>query len=132
MAILAIIFSNRAPIIWYCKRQNTVEENTFSSEFVAAKAYVEHITTLRFKLRIFGIPAVDYTKILCDNEIVVKNSFIFSSTLNKNHIAIAYHFVKWHVASGAIRVAFIDINANLADNITKLFTAEKWGIYLDT
>ena len=32
-----IIFINRAPIIWYSKRQNTVESSTFTSECVAMK-----------------------------------------------------------------------------------------------
>jgi hypothetical protein len=31
-----IIFCNRAPIVWFSKRQNTVETSTFGSEFVAA------------------------------------------------------------------------------------------------
>ena len=31
-----IIFCNRAPIIWFSKRQNTVETSSFGSEFVAA------------------------------------------------------------------------------------------------
>jgi hypothetical protein len=41
-----IIFINRAPIIWYSKRQNTVESSTFSSEFIALKACIEAITAL--------------------------------------------------------------------------------------
>ena len=38
-----IIFVNRAPIIWFSKRQNTVETSTFGSEFVAARIAVELI-----------------------------------------------------------------------------------------
>jgi len=30
-----LIFVNKAPIVWYSKRQNTVESSTFGSEFVA-------------------------------------------------------------------------------------------------
>ena len=41
-----VIFMNRAPIIVYSKRQNTVEASTFSSEFIAMKACIEHITAL--------------------------------------------------------------------------------------
>ena len=32
-----LIFCNRAPIIWYSKRQNTVKVSTFGSELVAMK-----------------------------------------------------------------------------------------------
>jgi hypothetical protein len=38
-----LIFCNRAPILWYSKRQNTVETSTFGSEFIAAKIAVELI-----------------------------------------------------------------------------------------
>ena len=51
-----IIFINRAPIIWYSKRQATVESSTFGSEFIALKTCVKHIIALRFKYRMFGIP----------------------------------------------------------------------------
>jgi hypothetical protein len=36
-----LIFINRALIIWYSKRQNTVETSTFRSEFVAMWVAVE-------------------------------------------------------------------------------------------
>ena len=32
-----IIFINRAPILWFSKRQSTVETSTFTSEFIAMK-----------------------------------------------------------------------------------------------
>ena len=51
-----LIFCNRAPIIWYSKRQNTVEASTFGSEFQAMKNAVELIEALRYKLRMFGVP----------------------------------------------------------------------------
>ena len=114
-----VIFINRAPIIVYSKRQNTVEASTFSSEFITMKACMEHITALRFKLRMFGIPVIDSTKILCDNANVVKNSTILSSTLNKKHSSIAYHSARWHVAAGVAKIAWINTDYNLADPFTR-------------
>jgi len=38
-----LIFVNRAPIIWYSKRQNTVEVSTFGSEITAMKNDIELI-----------------------------------------------------------------------------------------
>ena len=77
-----VIFINRAPIIWFSKRQNTVESSAFSSEFIAAKTCVEHISALRYKLRMFGVPIDGPTNILCDNESVVKNSTRIDYSLN--------------------------------------------------
>ena len=41
-----ILFVNRAPIIWYSKRQNTIESSTFSSEFIAMKTCMDGIVAL--------------------------------------------------------------------------------------
>ena len=48
-----IIYCNLAPIIWYSKRQNTVESSTFGSEFVALKIATELNEALLYKLRMF-------------------------------------------------------------------------------
>ena len=120
-----VIFINRSPIMVYSKRQNTVEASTFSSEFIAMKVCVEHIIALRFKLRMFGIPINGPAMVLCDNASCVKNSSILSSTLNKKHSSIAYHSVRWHVAAGVLKVAWIDTNYNIADAFTKRLSAEK-------
>ena len=89
-----ILFINRAPIMWYSKRQNTVESSTFSSEFIALKTCMESIVALRYKLRMFGIPFEGPTQVLCDNKSVVDNSSKLESKLNKKHNAIAYHAVR--------------------------------------
>ena len=51
-----IIYVCNAVIIWYSKRQNTVEVATFGSEFVALRICKELIVGLRYKLRMFGVP----------------------------------------------------------------------------
>ena len=120
-----VIFINRAPILWYSKRQNTVEASTFSSEFIAMKTCIEACQHLRFKLRMFGVPMDDdhATHILCDNESVVKNSTKLESVLNKKHNSIAYHYTRWNVAAGVVQVAWIDGKENLADPFTKRLAA---------
>ena len=108
-----IIFINRAPILWYSKRQNTVESSTFSSEFIAMKNCMEHIVGLRYKLRMFGIPIEGPAHVLCDNQAVVNNSSKLESVLNKKHCAIAYHAVRWAVTASIMRVGKIDTKKTL-------------------
>jgi hypothetical protein len=115
-----LLFVNRAPIIWYSKRQNTVETSTFGSEFVAMRIAVELIESLRYKLRMFGIPIEGPTNVYCDNEAVTKNTTIPESTLKKKHNSIAYHRAREAVAAGTIRVTKEDGKTNLADVLTKL------------
>ena len=86
-----IIFCNRAPIIWFSKRQNTVETSSFGSEFVAARIAVELIEGLRYKLRMFGIPIDGPTNVFCDNQSVVTNATMPESVLKRKHNSIAYH-----------------------------------------
>jgi hypothetical protein len=114
-----LIFVNNAPIVWYSKRQNTVESSTFGSEFVAMRTAVDLIEALRYKLRMFGVPIDGPADIFCDNESVVKNSSIPTSTLMKKHNSICYHRVRETVAAKWTRIAKEDSKTNLADLFTK-------------
>ena len=68
-----LIFVNKAPIIAFSKRQNTLETSTFDSEFTALKNSVELFEALWHKLRMFGIPIEGPTNVFCENESVYKN-----------------------------------------------------------
>ena len=68
-----LIFVNKAPIIAFSKRQNTVETSTFSSEFTALKNAVQLVEALGYNLRMFGVPIEGPTNVFCDNESVYKN-----------------------------------------------------------
>ena len=123
------IFVQNAPIIWFSKRQNTVEAATFGSEFVALRICKELIVALRYKLRMFGVPIEGPTNVFCDNRGVVKNVSIPESTLMKKHNAINYHAVREAAAAGILRVGKEDGETNLADLLTKVLNGEKrWNI----
>jgi hypothetical protein len=115
-----ILFVMKAPIIWYSKRQNTVETSTFGSEFCAMKTAIDMIEGLRYKLRMMGIPILGPTSVFCDNESVVKNSTTPESTLKKRHNAIAYHRAREAQAANIIRVAWESGDTQIADLLTKL------------
>ena len=77
-----LIYVNKAPIIWYSKRQNTVETSTYGSEMVAMRLAVEMIKALKYKLWMFGIEIMeDETKIFGDNNAVIINTSVPESTL---------------------------------------------------
>ena len=126
-----LIFLNKAPIIWYSKKQNTVETSTFSSEFIAMKTAVELVESLRYKLRMFGIPIEAPTNLFCDNEAVYKNVSLPESTLEKKHNSIAYHKSREAVAAGTVRVAKEGTTTNLSDLFTKTLTRERREELLD-
>ena len=115
-----ILFVNRTPVMWYSKRQNTVETSTFGSEFVAMKTAIEQIEGLRYKLRMMGVPLDGPTSTFCDNESVFKNSTVPESTIKKKHCSIAYHRTREAIAAGIVRIAWESGETNLADILTKL------------
>jgi hypothetical protein len=114
-----LIYVNNSPILWYSKRQNTVESSSFGSEFVALRIATEMIEALRYKLCMFGVPLVGPTNVFCDNKSVVTNASVPTSVLNKRHNAICYHRVREAQAAGTIRVAWIPGTENLANLFTK-------------
>ena len=120
-----IIYVNMAPIIWYSKRQNTVETSTFGSEFVALKIAVELIDSLVYKLRMFGVPIEGEARIFCDNESVVNSSSYPETVLKKKHCSVAYHKVRETVAAGKALIFYENTNTNLADLFTKCLSATK-------
>jgi hypothetical protein len=115
-----LIFVQNAPIIWFSKKQNTVESASFGSEFVALRAARDMIVALRYKLRMFGIPVIGPANVLCDNQGVVKNTSIPESTLSKRHNLINYHTVRESAAAGILRVGKEDGETNLSDVFTKV------------
>jgi hypothetical protein len=125
-----LIFVQNAPILFYSKRQNSVETSTFGSEFVALRVGEEMIEGLRYKLRMFGVPINGPAKVLCDNEGVVKNASIPESALNKKANAINYNKVREAVAKGIIEIGKEDGQTNLADLFTKVIAGIKRKLLL--
>ena len=95
-----IIFLNSSPIIWYSKRQKTVESSTFGSELVAMKQAMDMIEGLIYKLRMFGISVEGEVRVMCDNMAAVKSGSNPDSRLQKKHNSIAFHRVREAVAAG--------------------------------
>jgi hypothetical protein len=114
------IFMNMAPIAWLSKKQATVETSVFGAEFVAMKLGVEHSRSLRYKLRMMGVPIEEPTYVYGDNMSVIHNTQRPESTLKKKSLSICYHFLREAVAMGEILTAHVSTHENPADIGTKL------------
>ena len=82
------IYVNNTPVVWYLKRQNTLETSSFGLEFVALSDAIELFEALRYKLICFGVRLDGPASIFCDNKLLVTNSSVPTSMLNKRHISI--------------------------------------------
>ena len=116
-----LLYLNSTPIMWYNKAQSTVESSTFGS--VAMRIAVDLIESVRYKLRMFGVPLQGTANIFCYNKSVVTNSTVPTSTLKKKHDSIAYHRIREAVAAFLICIAKVQSKENLADLLTKPFSA---------
>ena len=120
-----IIFVKNAPIIWFSKRQNTVEAATCGSEFVALHIYKELIVALRYKLHMFGVTLDGPLDVFCDNRGVLMNASKPESTLQKKHNAINYHAVCKAAAADILRFGKEEGETNLADLMKKVLTGQR-------
>lgn len=98
---------------------DTVTRRSRTGILIYLKIATEKIISLRYKLRMFGIPIDDYANVFCDNEAVYKNASFASSTLKKKHNSVAYHKVRESVAARVLLIHKEDSGSNLADILTK-------------
>jgi hypothetical protein len=89
-----VIYLNMAPIVWFSKRQPTVESSVFGAEFVAMKNGIETCRGLRYKLIMMGVALSGPTFVSGDNMSVVHNTQRSESVLKKKSNSICYHAVR--------------------------------------
>jgi hypothetical protein len=114
-----ILYLNSAPIIWFSKRQGTIETSVFGAEFVAMRAGSEAGLALRCKLRMMGIPMEDPIYCFGDYMSVIHNTQKPEFMLKTKSNSICYHLCRESVAMGETLTAHIRSEENLADICTK-------------
>jgi hypothetical protein len=115
-----VIYLNMAPLVWFSKRQPTVESSVFGAEFVATKNGIETCRGLRYKLRMMGVALIGPTYVYGDNMSVVHNTQRPESVLKKKSISICYHAVRESAAMGESIIGHVPSVDNPADISTKV------------
>jgi len=118
-----LMFLNKTPIRWYCKRQNCVETSSYGSEIVAGRIAVDMAVELRYNLRMLGVPVKGTTILFGDNQSMITNTSLPHSTLKKRQSANNYHRVREANAAGIVSVVHCNTDYNLADMGTKCLNA---------
>ena len=120
-----MIFINMALVVWFSKRQPTIESSAFGAEFVALKNGVETLRGLRYKLRMMGIPISGPSLVYGDNMSVIHNTQRPESLLKKKCNSICYHGVRESVAMGETLTTHVQTLENYADLLTKVLYGQK-------
>ena len=74
---------------------------------MAFRISTELLVSLRYKLRIFGIPIDIHEDVFCDNQSMTKNATLPQSVMNNRHNSICYNRVFQSQAAEVIRVGWI-------------------------
>ena len=113
-------FINMACIIWYTKRQATIESTVFGAEFVAMKQAMEVSRGLRYTLRMMGVPIEGPTHMYRDNMSTIHNTQCPESQFKKKSNSICYHAVREAEAMGELLTGHVKTEENPADILTKV------------
>jgi hypothetical protein len=116
----SVIYLNMAPIVWFSKRQSTVESSVFGAEFVAMKNGIETCRGLRYKLRMMGVTLSGPAYVYGDNMHVVHNTHWPESVLKKKSNSICYHVVHESAAMGESLIGYVPSVDNPAHICTKV------------
>jgi hypothetical protein len=114
-----VIYQNMAPIVWFSKRQPTVESSVFGADFFAMKKGIETTRGIHYKLRMMGVAIDGSTYVYGDNMLVVHSTQRPESVLKKKSNAICYHAVRGSDAMGESIIGHIPYVNNPADICTK-------------
>ena len=95
------------------------------------RTVLEMIESLRYKLRMLGVPIDGPTNVFGDNEAVYKSTSVPEFVLKKKYHSISYHRCREAVTVGTMRMTKEDTEKNLADLFTKTLTVARRRFLLE-
>jgi hypothetical protein len=130
-----VIYLSMAPIVWFSKRQPTVESRVFGAEFVAMKNGIETCRGLCYNLKMTDVALSGPTFVYGDNMSVVHNTHRPESVLKKKSNSICYHAVRESAAMGESIIGHVHSVDNPADirvniNVHYLDYLGQWRLWL--
>jgi hypothetical protein len=112
-------------VSWSSKRQEIVSLSTTESEYVAATHGLKEAMWLRSLLsEVFG-PFKDATVLLCDNQSAIALARDHQYHARTKHIDVRYHFIRWVIDQGVVRLVYCPTEDMVADVLTKALPSPK-------
>lgn len=109
-----------AAVSWRCKTQTLVAMSTTEAEFDSLSAATREAIYLRNLMLEMGLHRKEPTTIFEDNMPCIELVKGPLCTGRTRHIALRFHFVRYHVKDGAILVVYCKTNEQVADILTKI------------
>ncbi len=120
-----ITFAN-CPVLWSSKLQTEIALSTTEAEYIAMSQSARDLLPMRDLLHEFAAATklivqdtITHSTIFEDNSGCVDLANAPKLRPRTKHIGLKYHHFRSHVASGAIKIQWIDTSHQLADIFTK-------------
>ena len=106
-------------VSWSSKRQEIVSLSTTESEYVAATHGMKEALWLRSLLsELFG-PITQATTMFSDNQAAIALTQDHQYHARTKHIDVRYHWIRWVVEQGSLRLVYCPTEDMVADALTK-------------
>ena len=116
---------NGGAISWSTKKQEIVSLSTTESEYIAATYASKEALWLRSLIHIlFGTP-LSTTTLFSDNQSAIALTKEHQYHARTKHIDVRYHFIRWIVEEGKIRLIYCPTDDMVADTLTKALPSAK-------
>src|ERR1700678_2002459 len=116
---------NGGAVSWSAKRQEIISLSTTESEYIAATYAAKEALWLRqLILQIFGV-SLNATILFSDNQSAIALTKEHQYHAHTKHIDVRYHFIRWIVEDGKLRLIYCPTEEVIADILTKALVSTK-------
>jgi len=112
-------------VSWSAKRQEVVSLSTTESEYVAATSATKEALWLRSLITQLFSTTLDATTLFSDNQSAIALTKDHQYHAHTKHIDIQFHFIRWIVKEGSLRLVFCPTADMVADALTKALPSPK-------
>jgi hypothetical protein len=112
-------------VSWSAKCQEIVSLSTTESEYVAITHAAKEALWLRSLIQQLFNTALSSTTLLSDNQSTIALTKDHQYHARTKHIDVQYHFIRWIVEQGSIRLIYCPTDEMIADSLTKALPSAK-------
>ena len=118
-------------ISWSNRKQGSIAQITVEVEYITVSASCKEVVWLRKILYELFEGKIDSMIIHCDNQscINILENPLFHD--RSKHIEMRYHFIKYLVQRGALKLQYIRTDEHIANILTKPLTTSKFVYFHD-
>ena len=112
-------------VSWSAKRQEIISLSTTESEYIAATYAAKEALWLRQLIsQLFGTN-LDATTVFSDNQSAIALAKEHQYHARTKHIDVHFHFIRWIIDDGKLRLIYCPTDEMVADVLTKALVSTK-------